>query len=443
MTPATHYAEHKGVHIAYQVLGNGERDLIYLPGLWSHVEHVWRDPSYSRFLQGLAVFSRLIMLDTRGAGLSDRASGVPLLEDQIDDVLSVMDAVSSDSATVMGVSQSGPLATLMAATHPARVDGLILYGSYATSRATEDSPSGRSEDWLAEYIERVDREWGSATDLDLVAPSMAGNRAFRDWWAQLERYSNPPGDAMAYIRSHSDDDVRAVLPTVSVPTLVIHRSDDPYRPIGLGRYFAEQISNARMVELEGRDHLPYLGDTRAILEAVEQFVTGSTGTIGSDRVLATLLFTDIVDSTARAAELGDREWRGLLHRHNQTFRDELSRFRGREVKTTGDGFLAIFDGPARAIECAIAIRDELHNLGVDIRAGIHTGEVELIGSDIGGISVHIGSRVSAMANAGEVLVSRTVRDLVAGSGIQFEDRGTHVLKGVPDDWQLFAVFRLT
>ena len=439
MSVTTQYAHRNDVHIAYQVIGDGDRDLVYLPGLWSHAEHVWRDPSFTGFLQGLSSFTRLILLDTRGAGLSDRSAGVPLLEEQIDDVLAVMDAVGSEQATLFGVSQSGPLATLMAASHPERVSSLVLYGTYATAVADEDVPWGRTAEWVESYLERAHREWGTGTDIDLVAPSKRTDPAFRQWWARLERYSNAPGDAMAYIRAHSQDDVRAVLPTISVPALVLHRRDDRYRPLQLGRFLAERIPGARLVELAGEDHLPYLGDPRSILSEVEEFVTGTRRRVVTDRVLATLLFTDIVDSTSKAAALGDNEWRMLLDRHNKVIREELERFRGKEVNTTGDGFLAMFDGPARAIECALAVRDHLEIFNVAIRAGVHTGEVEIMGSDIGGIAVHIGARVSALAGAGEVMVSRTVKDLVAGSGIGFEDRGSHRLKGVPDEWQLYVV----
>jgi class 3 adenylate cyclase len=435
----TQYANSGGVHIAYQASDDGPRDLVYLPGLWSHIEHVWRDPSMARFLHGLASFSRLITLDTRGSGLSDRTAGFPLLEKQIDDVLAVMDAVGSDQATIFGASQSGPLASLMAASHPDRVTHLVLYGSYATNRVAEDHPWGRSVEWVDEYLERANKEWGLGTDADLVAPSRQGDPTFREWWARLERYSNAPGDAMAYIRSHSQDDVRAVLPAISVPTLVMHRRDDRYRPFALGQYLADHIPGAQLVDLPGKDHLPYLGDTESILSAVEEFVTGSRRGRSAQRVLATVLFTDIVDSTGVAVALGDAKWRELLDQHNRIVREELAKFRGHEVNTAGDGFLATFDGPGRAIDCAVSIRGALEPFGVHIRAGIHTGEIEVIDDDIGGIGVHIGARVAALAEVDEVMVSRTVKDLVAGSGAQFTDRGNHQLKGIPEEWHLYSV----
>ncbi len=439
MLAITRYANSGGVHIAYQAIGDGPRDLVYLPGLWSHVEHLWRDPSMTRFLDGLASFSRLIILDTRGSGLSDRTAGFPLLEDQIDDVLAVMDAVGSEQATLFGVSQSGPLALLMAATHPDRVTQLVLYGSFATARVAEDHPWGRSKEWVEAYLKRANQEWGFGTDTDLVAPSRQGDPAFREWWARLERYSNAPGDAMAYIRSHSEDDVRAVLSAISVPTLVMHRRDDRYRPFELGQYVADHVPGAQLVELPGEDHLPYLGDTESILAGVEEFVTGSRTGRTAQRVLATVLFTDIVDSTGVASTLGDAKWMELLDQHNRLVREELAKFRGQEVNTAGDGFLATFDGPARAIDCAVSIRDALKHLDVHIRAGIHTGEIEVIGDDIGGIGVHIGARVAALAGVDEVMVSRTVKDLVAGSGTQFADRGNHQLKGIPEQWHLYSV----
>lgn len=438
MTPETRYAEHNGIHIAYQVVGSGPLDVVYLPGLWSHAEHVWREPSYAAFLQRLSSFSRLIMVDTRGSGLSDRVA-IPLLEHQIDDILAVLDAVGSSRATVVGVSQSGPLAVVLTASHPDRVSSLVLYGAYATALSAPGHPWGRTSEWVTGYLERVHREWGTGTDVDLVAPSKHGDHRFASWWAALERYSNAPGNAIAYIEAHSQDDVRAVLPAISVPTLVLHRSGDVYRPIDLGRYIASQIPDARLVEMEGADHLPYLGDAESIIGEIEEFVTGMRGAVRADRVLATVLFTDIVDSTATAASVGDAEWRNVLSEHNRVTRELLGRFRGHEVKMSGDGVLATFDGPARAIGCALALRDALSSIGIGIRAGVHTGEVEVMGDDVGGIAVHIGARVSTKAGRGEVMVSRTVKDLVAGSGMVFTERGVHHLKGVPDEWQLYSV----
>jgi pimeloyl-ACP methyl ester carboxylesterase len=438
MVPTTQYARRGDIHIAYQALGDGDRDLVYLPGIWSHLEHFWREPLYARLLERLASFSRLILLDTRGVGMSDRPGELPLLEQQVDDVLAVLDAVGSEQATIMGISQSGPLAVLFAATHPGRTAGLVLYGSYAAARRSEGYPWGRSPEWIEDYLDRMDREWGSGTDYDLVAPSHRSDDALRAWWASLERHSSAPGNAMAYLRAHSQDDVCALLGSISVPTLVLHRTDDPYRDVAHGRYLADHIPGARLGELPGGDHLPYLGDQDALLGEIETFLTGASDGAEADRVLATVLFTDIVGSTMHASELGDEAWRAVLDRHNGIVRDTLARYRGVEVNTAGDGFLARFDGPARAIRCALSLRDEVRRLGIEIRAGIHTGEIELMGDDIGGISVHIGARVATEAGPGEVLVSRTVKDLVAGSGISFTDRGLFSLKGIPDEWRLFA-----
>jgi pimeloyl-ACP methyl ester carboxylesterase/class 3 adenylate cyclase len=439
MDPETRYARIESIHIAYQVSGDGPRDLVYLPGLWSHVEHCWREPAFAGFLAHLSSFSRLILLDTRGAGLSDRPRELPILEHQIDDVLGVLDAAGSDQAVIMGVSQSGPMAALFAATHPERTSGLILYGTYAAARADDEYPWGRSDEWIQDYLARVDAEWGTGTDFDLVAPSYAEDAAVRGWWAALERHSSAPGNAMEYIRAHIQDDVRAVLPSIAVPTLVLHREQDLYRDPAHGRYIVDSVPGSELVALPGCDHLPYLGDQESILAAIEAFVTGAPSTVEPERVLASVLFTDIVGSTERAAALGDQKWRMVLDRHNAIVRSAFERFRGVEVNTAGDGFLSTFDGPARAIRCALFIRDGVRDLGIEIRAGIHTGEVEIMDGDIAGIGVHIGARVAGEAQPGEVLVSRTVRDLVAGSGISFVDRGLHQLKGVSDEWRVFAV----
>ncbi len=330
------------------------------------------------------------------------------------------------------------MAALFAAAHPERTAGLVLYGAYASAQRHEDYPWGRTAAWIEDYLDRMNAQWGFGTDFELVAPSYVDDAALRSWWAGLERHSSAPGNAMAYLRAHVQDDVRAVLPSISVPSLVLHRRDDVYRSVDQGRFIAEHLPGSRYVELPGKDHLPYLGDQDQLVAEIESFVTGSRAAAEPDRVLASVLFTDIVGSTELAGSLGDGAWHTLLDRHNGVVRAALSRFRGREVNTAGDGFIATFDGPARAIRCAMAIRDEVRPLGLEIRAGIHTGEVEIMGNDIAGIAVHIGARVSGKAEAGEVLVSRTVKDLVAGSGISFSDRGLHTLKGISDEWRLFA-----
>lgn len=439
MVPKTRYTKSGDVHIAYQVVGDGSRDLVYLPGIFAHIELQWEEPSYARFLRRLSSFSRLIALDMRGTGLSDRSVQLPLLEHQMDDVTAVLDAAESDRAVIFGVSQSGPMAALYAATNPQRTEALILYGSYASAAARSDYPWGRSAAWIKEFHQELDLSWGEGAFLSEVAPSRQSEDAFRRWWGRFERYSSSPGNALAFGQAHVQDDVRNVLPAISVPTLVVQREADSYREVGHGRYLASHIPGAKYVEVPGSDHLPYVGDQDAIVDEIEEFLTGVRPGADPQRVLATVLFTDIVGSTDMVADLGDREWRNVLDAHRVVIEHALERYRGRLIKTTGDGLLATFDGPARAIRCAAEIRDSVVEIGLHIRAGLHTGEVEVLGEDIGGIGVHIAARVSALAASDEILVSRTVKDLVAGSGIEFEDRGTETLKGVPDEWQLFAV----
>jgi pimeloyl-ACP methyl ester carboxylesterase len=436
--PETRYAKNGEVHIAYQVVGEGPTDLLLIPGFLTHVDHQWDEPSFARFLNRLASFSRLIIFDVRGTGLSDRAPELPALEEQMDDVMTVLDAVESTSAAFFGVSQAGPMAMLFAATHPERTRALVLYGTFAAARKQDDYPWGRSDEWLEQLAGQIDRLWGSGTFLPQMAPTRTGDESFRRWWSHLESLAYGPGNALAYMRVMVQIDVRPILPTIRVPTLVLHRRDDAYRDPGNARYIAAHIPGARLVELTGVDHVPYVGDADAILDEVQEFVTGIRPAPQSDRVLTTVLFTDIVESTERASALGDRGWRDLLERHHSAVRRELERFRGQEVDIAGDGFLATFDGPARAVRCAQAIVDSVRPIGVEVRAGVHTGEVQLIGDRVGGIAVHIGARVAGTAGPSEVLVSGTVKDLVAGSGIEFHDRGSHSLKGVPGEWRLFA-----
>ena len=439
MVPDTRYTKSGEIHIAYQVVGDGSRDVLYLPGIFAHIELQWEEPSYARFLRRLSSFSRLIALDMRGTGLSDRSAQLPLLEHQMDDVTSVLDAVGSNQAVVFGVSQSGPMAALYAATNPKRTQALILYGAYACAVARPGYPWGRSPAWVEEFHETLDSNWGRGAFLKDVAPSRQNDDTFRRWWGRFERYSSSPGNALAFGQAHVQDDVRDVLPTISVPTLVIQRDSDSYRAVEHGRFLASHIPGAKYVEVPGSDHLPYVGDQDAIVDEIEEFLTGVRPGAEPQRVLATVLFTDIVGSTEMAATLGDREWRNLLEAHFLRAEQVLERYRGLLIKTTGDGLLATFDGPARAIRCATEILHSVKDIGIHIRAGLHTGEVELLGEDIGGIGVHIAARVAALAKSDEILASRTVKDLVAGSGIEFKDRGTHTLKGVPDEWQLFAI----
>ena len=439
MQPKTRYAKSGDVHIAYQVVGDGRLDLVYAPAWIGNMELFWEEPSCARFLKRLASFSRLILFDKRGTGSSDRSVEIPIIEQQIDDLTSVMDSVGSERAALLGASEGGSLCTLFAATHPERTSALILCGAVATTRWSPETPWALTRETFETWIQTVGREWGGPLAIELFAPSVAHDQRFRDWWARLLRLAASPATAIALLRMLDDIDVRPVLPTIRVPTLVLHCTGDRAVNVENGRYLGRHIPNAKYVELPGADHFPYVGDTDAILAEIEEFLTGARHAPEADRVLATVLFTDIVGSTAHAAGMGDQRWRDLLGSYQALVRGELARSRGREVKTLGDGFLATFDGPARAIRCACAIRDSVRPLGIEIRAGLHTGECELMDDDVGGIAVHIGARVASSAAPSEVLVSSTVKDLVAGSGLRFADRGTYHLHGVPGEWRLFAV----
>ena len=435
----TRYADSGGVNIAYQVRGNGPLDLVLVPGFVSQVELLDEDPSTARFLRRLAAFSRLLVFDKRGQGLSDRPGRPPTLEESMDDLKAVIEAAGFERPAVFGVSEGGPMSALYGATYPGEVTALVLFGTFARMVSTEGFPHGISDEALDRWGSVVRRDWGGPVALDIWAPSRVGDREFERWWARLLRQGTSPAGAIALMDLYREMDVRAILPTIDVPTLVLHREDDRMIPVEQGRYLAEAIPGTRYVELPGNDHLPFAGDLDGLLDEVEEFLVGSRGAPESERALATILFTDIVGSTERAAELGDRGWRQLLERHDAAVRHQLFLHRGREVKTMGDGFLATFDGPARAIRCATAVQEEVSGLGIDVRAGIHTGEVELIGEDVGGMAVNIGARIGALAEPGEVLVSSTVRELVVGSGLEFAERGTRTLKGAPGEWQLFAV----
>jgi class 3 adenylate cyclase len=435
--PETRYAKSGDVNIAYQVVGDGPLDVVLVPGFVSHLEVDWELPSYERFFRRLAAFSRLILFDKRGTGLSDRPAGLPDLETRMDDVRAVMDAAGSEQAALFGYSEGGPMCCLFAATYPERTSALVLYGTYAKRQdPDEDYPWAATREERQAYGDEVEREWGFRSDLARYVTN-ADERMMR-WFQRRARASASPGAAKALILMNSQIDVRRVLPSIRVPTIVLHRAGDGDSRPEEGRYLAERIEGARFVELEGSDHVPW-SDPDQILDEVEEFLTGVRRGPEVNRVLATVLFTDIVGSTELASNLGDRRWRELLERHHSVVRRELERWRGREVDTAGDGFLATFDGPARAIRCAGAIRDGLRSLDVEIRAGVHTGEVELVGDGVAGIAVHTGARVAAAAGPGEVLVSSTVKDLVAGSGLDFDDRGEHELKGVPGTWRLYAV----
>ncbi len=430
------YAKSGEINIAYQVTGSGPRDLVLVPGFVSHLELDWDEPRSARILERLGSFARLIRFDKRGTGLSDRPGGLPDLETRMDDVRAVMDAVDSRQAVVFGYSEGAPMSILFAASYPERTASLVLYGAYA-KRTNPDADYPWAPTWAARQVAAADVEanWGADANLGMMAPN--ADPALIAWWRARARASASPGTARDLILMNSQIDVRPVLATVGTPTLVVHRAGDHDSSAEEGRYIAHHIPNARFVLLPGDDHVPFV-DPDQIVDVVEEFVTGVAPAAEPERVLATVVFTDIVGSTKRAVELGDRSWRDLLDAHHALIRSGLARFRGREVDTAGDGFLATFDGPARAIRFAAASAAAVHSLGIEIRAGVHTGELELRAGNVSGIAVHIGARVAALAGPSEVLASSTVKDLVAGSGIEFDDRGAHELKGVPGEWRLFA-----
>ena len=439
MLPETRYAKSGGVNIAYQVVGSGPRDLVLVPGWVSNLDVFWEEPTLSRMLARLASFTRLILFDKRGTGLSDRVGDMPSLEVRMDDVRAVMDAVGSPRAALFGYSEGGAMCVLCAATYPQRVSALILGGAFARRTAAPDYPWGPSVEQHMAFAEQVERDWGGPVGIENRWPSLADDARYRQWWARWLRLSASPAAAAMLVRMNMEIDIRHVLPAVRVPTLVLHSVKDGVVPFGAGRYMAERIEGAKLVELQGIDHVPWGCDSERIVDEIEEFLTGARHADEPDRELATVLFTDIVGATERAAQLGDRRWHDLLDGHHALIRRELARFRGREIDTAGDGFLATFDGPARAVRCACSISDAVRALGLEIRAGLHTGECELMGDKLSGIAVHTGARVAAQAQSGEVLVSSTVKDLVAGSGLSFQDRGMQSLKGVPGEWRLFAV----
>jgi pimeloyl-ACP methyl ester carboxylesterase len=434
----THYAKSGELSIAYQEYGTGELRLVLIPGWASNVENIWTVPEFAAFAESLAQFARVIHLDRRGTGLSDPVPNPPTLEERMDDVRAVIDAAGWQRAVIWGISEGGPMAMMFAATYPDRVQALLLYGTFARFSRADDYPHGFPPEFSERWLSALESSWGTGELSRSFAPSLAGDPHEMRLLARLERMAMSPGTARKLFRVLTQLDVRHVLPAIRVPTLVLHRTGDQPVRVAHGRYLAEHISGAKYVELPGADHMAWVGDVRALLVEVRQFLTGERAAPEVDRMLATVMLTDIVGSTERVAAMGDRRWKDLLERHNDAVRRELARFRGREVKSTGDGFLATFDGPGRAIQCAQAIADAARKLGIEVRGGLHTGECELLAQDIGGIAVHVAARVAAKAGPGEVLVSRMVKDLVAGSAIRFEPRGTHMLKGVPGRFALFA-----
>ena len=439
--PETNYAKSGDYHIAYQAIGTGPPDLVFIHGWISHIEHMWEEPRMARFLERLASFSRLIVLDKRGTGLSDPVplDRLPTLEERMDDVRAVMDAVGSDRAALLGTSEAGALSMLFAATYPSRISALVLLNSYARLAFAPDYPQGIPAEDAQRLLQAIQEGWGKGVAFEALAASQSDNALMRTWWARYQRLAASPGAAVTLLRSAFETDARSVLPAITAPVLILHRTGDSFTGPEHGRYLAKHIPGAKLVELSGIDHLFFGEDMEPLLAEVQEFLTGVREAREPDRVLATVMFADIVGSTEHATRLGDREWRNLLNRYYAIARRQFARFRGREIGTAGDGLFATFDGPARAIRCGVAIADAISVLGIAVRVGIHSGECEVIGDNVGGIAVHIGSRIAGQAVPNEVLVSSTVRDLVAGSGIPFEDRGRHSLKGVAGEWMLFAV----
>jgi class 3 adenylate cyclase len=435
ITREVRYAKSGDLNIAYQVTGDGPIDLVLVSGFVSHLEMDWEEPRSAYFLERLSSFSRLIRFDKRGTGLSDRPGGVPDLETRMDDMRAVMDAVGSESAATFGYSEGGPMAVLFAATYPGRTTSLVLYGSYAKRLRSEDYPWAPTQAERRAHADEIERRWAFSADLERMCPS--ADPALARWWEARARAAASPGAARALILMNSQIDVRDVLGSVRVPALVLHRHGDRDSRVEEGRYIAERIPEAKFIELPGVDHVPWI-DADQILDEVEEFLTGVRGAPRPGRVLATILVTDLVGSTEKAAELGDRAWSDLLESHHQAIRSELRRFSGEEIDTAGDGFLALFDGPARAIRCALAVTQRMRELGLSVRAGLHTGEVERPGREARGIAVHVSARVAAEAAPEEVLVTATTRDLVAGSGLDFSDRGERTLKGLEEPKRLFA-----
>lgn len=438
--PETRYAKAAdGVHVAYQVFGEGPIDLVIVPGFISHLEVLWENPAFARINRRIGTIGRVITFDKRGTGLSDRTDRLPDIDQRMLDLQAVIDEVGAERPSIVGISEGGAMAIVYAATFPERVRSLVLYGSFALPVMTDDHPIGAPPEAFHAMGSYLEPKWGTGVGLSAWAPSLRDDLPTREWWARMQRMSASPGAAVQLMTSYNLVDVRAALPLVSAPTLVVHRSGDRMIPIELGRELADGIPGARLVEFSGEDHLLATTNVDEILDVMAEFLTGTTSRLEPERRLATVLFTDIVESTEHVARAGDAAWRSVLDSHDELVETLVRRHGGKVVKQTGDGALALFDGPTRAIRCAQQITEEGDRIGAGIRAGLHTGEIVDREDDVAGIAVHLASRVSALAAAGEVLVSRTLVDLVTGSGLSFEDRGEHHLKGIEGTWRLFAL----
>ncbi len=437
--PRTQYTSAGDISIAYQVVGDGPIDLLYAQGWMTNIEYAWESPHYADFLTKLSRFSRLIFFDKRGSGLSDRDVGFATLEQRTDDITAVLDAVGSEKAAIFGVSEGGNMSAMFAATYPERTRGLVLYGSSARGTRSPDYPYGPEPESINDTIAYMRKNWGKPFDLQEAAPSVADSEAAKEWWGAYLRNSASPKTAELITRLNSELDIREILPLISCPTLVINRENDAWHGPDEARFLANLIPNSTLKFVPGIDHLPWYGDQNQLINEIQNFLTGQKSSPSSDRVLLTILMTDIVGSTERAAAMGDRSWRTLLDQHDAIVRSTVGTFGGQTINTTGDGFITAFTGPTRAIHCAENILDGVSSLDMKIRAGVHTGECEQRGSDIGGLAVHIAARVMDRASPGQVLVSSTVKDLTVGSGIEFQSMGTESLKGVPGDWPLYAI----
>jgi pimeloyl-ACP methyl ester carboxylesterase len=439
--PQTRYARSGGKHIAYQVVGEGPIDLVLVHGWVSHLELMWDEPAIARFHERLAGFSRMILFDKRGTGLSDRVADneLPTLEQRMEDLHAVLDAAGSKRAALMGISEGGPMCALFAATYPERTTALVMCGSYARWIRDEECPWAMTREQHEAAAAAFERGWGTPVGFRTIAPTSSADERYRNWWARYLRMGASPGAGIALYRMNYEIDIRSLLPSIHVPALLLHRVGDRLINVEASRYMARRIPGAKLVELPGDDHLVFLGNSDTVLGEIQEFLTGARPPAAPDTTLATVMFVDIAGSTEKAATLGDARWRDLLSAFHQAVRQELERHRGRLIDTAGDGAFASFDGPARAIRCACALRDRAGALGVALRAGLHTGECEIAGDKLAGLAVHIGARVAAFAQPGEVLVSGTTRDLVAGAGLRFAERGAHALKGVPGEWRLSAV----